>query len=242
MKNSLLSGEQNTGAIELQKQTDEPWTEDERSRIIETFYWDLDAYKDYYNKYWLRVSFCSHVFGLLCIPCCCIPYNVRDQAHAQYLAVTEHEILYVRKQVKRCWRLDCCDAGEVRMTIPLDRVQDIRLRAPAGGFCPKQALYTVDIQTAGYSGPEAAKAELLMVGLQNPQRFVEVVKQQKRAFRPSSMMREVKEVKEEGGEEAVSSLLKIIEHGVGELVKGQKESNRIQKEGNSMLRQILEKD
>lgn len=159
---------------------DDVWSSEEKTRIVETFKWDIPLYKDYFVKFEFRNACLGCVCGgFTCMPC--IKGNVNDRANSLYVAVTKDEILFCQKQIKTCWRCYPCDQGETRKTIPLDRVQDVVLKAPAGDCCPAQMLHVVEVQTAGSSGGglESA-AELVLQGLENSQRFVDTVRKLKR--------------------------------------------------------------
>ena len=47
--------------------------------------------------------------------------------------------------------------------MPFDKITDVIIVEPAGGCCPPEMLYRVNIQTAGRSGVEGA--ELTILGL-----------------------------------------------------------------------------
>jgi len=155
------------------------WSADERSRIVESFQWNKEMYLDYYFKYDLRNS----ILSICCIPLAPFTYeNAKDRANSYYLAVTKDEILFCQKRIKTMCRCFCFDQGECRKTIPLDRVQDVVLKAPAGDCCPTQALHLVEIQTAGSAsgGPGMTSAELTLHGLNDASRFVDTVRRLKR--------------------------------------------------------------
>jgi hypothetical protein len=75
----------------------EPWNESEKERIIEKFYFDIPAYKEYFIKKGIRDTLLGLLAGafpaLFCLPCICS--NVDDLAHSLYVAVTDHEIIFV---------------------------------------------------------------------------------------------------------------------------------------------------
>jgi hypothetical protein len=163
-----------------------PFAEDDRARIIEEFAFDPELMTDFWTKKQYQIA-CIMSVTSACYLCPVVApvaiyarANARTKARAQYLAVTEHEILYTQTKTTNCCRFACCDSGTVRKSIPIDRIQDVVLREPAGGCCPKNVLYTVNIETAGQTGGEGAP-ELSIHGLRNAARFVEVVKKLKRA-------------------------------------------------------------
>lgn len=121
---------------------------------------DVNEYVDYYCKVYLCQTVCFGFPNILCCPC--EYYNLKDFASAVTVTVTNTELKYERERIKTCWRLSCCDSGRIEKNIPLNRIIDVILLEPAGGF-PPQTLYTIKIQTASNSGVNLP--ELQIVGL-----------------------------------------------------------------------------
>jgi len=145
-----------------------------------------------YNTNRLRCILC----GLSCIPAygwmaapflACFGYfahdNARDEAVARNLRVTREEIIYTVHRHKAGFRSDCSDVGTVTKSVPVDRLQDVLLKEPAGGCCVKEILYRAEVQTAANSGvgaptidnPAGARAELSLAGLKQPHKFRDLV-------------------------------------------------------------------
>jgi hypothetical protein len=127
---------------------------------MKTFRIDVDEYVDYYCKVYICQTVSCGFPNLICAPC--IYQNLRDFASSITITVTDTELKYERDRIKTCWRLSCCDSGKIEKSIPLNRIIDVVLKEPAGGFPPK-TLYIVKIQTASNSGVDVP--ELVIIGL-----------------------------------------------------------------------------
>lgn len=170
--------------------------ENDRERILHEFNFDVQVMEDYHTKLGYRVACLLGPVTYCVAPLCilpCLRINARDQANAQHVAVTKHEILYVQTKYAACFRYSCCDRGTMRKTIPIDRIQDCVLVEPAGGCLPKQTLYRVKIETAGAQSfnPKTGQtqAELELVGLNKEEavRFTQCVKTLKRQMTDSKL-------------------------------------------------------
>jgi hypothetical protein len=131
-----------------------------RTASRNTFLLDVDEYVDYNCKVYIFQTICFGFPNLLCAPC--VYANLKDFATAVKVTITNKELRFERDQIKTCWRLSCCDSGRIEKTIPLNRIIDVVLIEPAGGFPPK-TLYILKIQTASNSGVNAP--ELVIEGL-----------------------------------------------------------------------------
>jgi len=131
---------------------------------------------------------CIPVYGWLAAPflACysCNAYdNARDEAMVRNLRVTREEIIYTVGRHKSGWRSDCSEVGTVTKSVPVDRLQDVLLKEPAGGCVVKEVLTRAEVQTAANSGygkptmdnPGGERAELSLAGLKQPHKFRDLV-------------------------------------------------------------------
>ena len=127
-----------------------------------TFRLNVDDYVSYHCNVFLRNLICF----LPCSPflACVAPcerQNLIDYAEAVEVGVTQDAVVFCKQQTKTCWRCQPCDAGRVAKEIPLSQITDVVVREPAGGLCPREILYRVQIQTAGKSGVEGPEMEIV---------------------------------------------------------------------------------
>jgi len=108
--------------------------------------------------------------------------NARDEAVVRNLRVTREEIIYTVGKHKAGFRCDCSDVGTITKTVPVDRLQDVLLKEPAGGCIVREILTRAEVQTAANGGmaptmnsPTGERAELSLVGLKQPHKFRDLV-------------------------------------------------------------------
>jgi len=131
---------------------------------------------------------CIPFYGWVVAPClacygCNAHDNARDEAVVRNLRVTREEIIYTVGRHKAGWRCDCSEVGTVTKTVPVDRLQDVLLKEPAGGCIVKEILTRAEVQTAANSGygkptmdnPTGERAELSLAGLKQPHKFRDLV-------------------------------------------------------------------
>jgi len=157
-----------------------PWTSEEMEEIVETFTFDKEDYADYFGK----VDGCRMcVLGLLtctwpCAPCYyhCAKKNAKEKSEKLFVALTRHEIMYCETQRRsKCRAGCCCDEKEIKIKIPYDKIQDMRMILPHGGLCIEETLTKVEIQTV--ADGKSNKPELTILGLTSAPYFVDRVRQ-----------------------------------------------------------------
>lgn len=105
--------------------------------------------------------------------------NVRDQAFAKHLAITQDGIKYVVGKRPAGCRLECQEVGKISKTVPYDKMTDCDIQEPAGSVGPccylvPRTLHTVHVDTAssGAIAPNGkATHELEISGLRDPEQF-----------------------------------------------------------------------
>jgi len=182
----LISNPSNEGVLSMSTDEKRPFQE-----YLE-FEFDIPAIVDYTaakQKCMLCFLSCIPMYGWVASPFLfCYSFgvhdNVRDEALVRNLRVTREEIIYTVGKHKAGWRCDCSDVGTVTKTVPVDRLQDVLLKEPAGGCIVRETLYRAEVQTAANSGgvaqvtinnPTGDRAELSLVGLKQPHKFRDLV-------------------------------------------------------------------
>lgn len=128
----------------------------------QTFHLNVDDYVSYNCNIFTRNLIC-------CFPCApfliciapCERQNLTDYAEAVQVGVTKEALVFCKQKTKTCWRCQPCDSGQVVKEIPLQQITDVVVLEPAGGLCPREILYRVQIQTAGKSGVEGPELEIV---------------------------------------------------------------------------------
>jgi len=183
-----------TKLISQEGEAPPPFSTDEKRPFQEYLEFEFDVRKVIqYNTAKQRCLLCGLScipgYGWIVAPClmcysfCCAHDNARDEAVARNLRVTREEIIYTVHKHKAGFRCDCADVGTVTKSIPVDRLQDVLLKEPAGGCIVKEILTRAEVQTAANSGlgaptmdnPAGSRAELSLAGLKQPHKFRDLV-------------------------------------------------------------------
>lgn len=124
--------------------------------------------------------------SLCCVPCF-LTQNVKWNAEARHVALTQDGIRYVVDRHPTCCGCGWSDKGKVSKTVPYDKITDCDVEEPAGNVfvcCVKRVLSTVNVDTAssGGAGPDGQPGshELTLSGLVDPHEFKKSVWAMKR--------------------------------------------------------------
>eukprot|EP00934_Nitzschia_sp_Nitz4_P008511 Nitzschia sp. Nitz4//scaffold26_size159584//71802//72830//NITZ4_002491-RA/size159584-snap-gene-0.20-mRNA-1//1//CDS//3329545082//8501//frame0 len=166
--------------------------EQDEEGIIAVFDLDYEAMEQYYTdigwaafavSIFVKPLFLAAMAGLY--PCF-IRKNVRWQAQAQHVAITEEGIRFVQEKRPSCWGLACTDRGKVSKTaindhgstpVPFDMITDCEVHEPAGNtcLCIPNVLTVVNLDNVSSGGKE-----IKIAGLKDPHGFQKMVWAMKR--------------------------------------------------------------
>jgi len=165
--------------VEISVDLCSPWVP--QDEIIETFEFNHElAWRFWVDQKWAELC------PIVCIPLVWpelyfLRQNAADAAYNRWLAVSKENIFVVRKHRKAQCRFHCQDVGAIRKMIPIANVQDVMIEEPAGTACccfVPNVLSKVVLQTAAAShgeDPHGNASMACLVGLEDPQRFREVI-------------------------------------------------------------------
>lgn len=125
------------------------------------------------------------ILYLLSLTPCLLSRQVRWQAEAHHVAITQDGIRFVQDRQKAGWGWSICDRGKHSKTVPFDKITDCDIIEPAGNqfLIIPRILFTINVDTAS-SGTEKHKHELEITGLKDPYGFKKLVWAMKRNTHP----------------------------------------------------------